>query len=221
MAFTVMHSIIALSCLHWSLTVASLASALIMSLAPKLFDKKMEAAGAACTREQAKAVSKLKDLLAGYDVLRVFGRNRRFLQGVSQCSDGIEGPAFRRLRTQTITGKVLAVAGILCQGGISIWIGFLSFQGVILQTALFGSGKLISAVADGLNALTDFRLSIASSKPYFEKITVHDNGSLEKADREMLPMRNGIAVEHLSFRYGEKTVWRIGICALKRGRSMR
>ena len=206
MAFTVMHSIIALSCLHWSLTVASLASALIMSLAPKLFDKKMEAAGAACTREQAKAVSKLKDLLAGYDVLRVFGRNRRFLQGVSQCSDGIEGPAFRRLRTQTITGKVLAVAGILCQGGISIWIGFLSFQGVILQTALFGSGKLISAVADGLNALTDFRLSIASSKPYFEKITVHDNGSLEKADREMLPMRNGIAVEHLSFRYGEKTV---------------
>ena len=206
MAFTVMHSIIALSCLHWSLTVASLASALIMSLAPKLFDKKMEAAGAACTREQAKAVSKLKDLLAGYDVLRVFGRNRRFLQGVSRCSDEIEVPAFRRSRTQTITGKVLAVAGILCQGVISIWIGFLSFQGVILQTALFGSGKLIAAVADGLNALTDFRLSIASSKPYFEKITVHDNGSLEKADQEMPPVRDGITVEHLSFRYGEKTV---------------
>ena len=177
-----------------------------MSLAPKLFDKKMEAAGAACTREQAKAVSKLKDLLAGYDVLRVFGRNRRFLQGVSRCSDEIEVPAFRRSRTQTITGKVLAVAGILCQGVISIWIGFLSFQGVILQTALFGSGKLIAAVADGLNALTDFRLSIASSKPYFEKITVHDNGSLEKADQEMPPVRDGITVEHLSFQYGEKTV---------------
>lgn len=71
MAFTVMHSIIALSCLHWSLTVAALMSALIMSLAPKLFNKKMEAAGAVCTREQAKAVSKLKDLLAGYDVLRI------------------------------------------------------------------------------------------------------------------------------------------------------
>ncbi len=52
MAFTVMHSIIALSCLHWSLSVASLVSALIMSLAPKLFDKKMEAAGAACTRSR-------------------------------------------------------------------------------------------------------------------------------------------------------------------------
>ena len=89
---------------------------------------------------------------------------------MSQCSEEIEEPAFQRSRTQTITGKVLAVAGILCQGAISIWIGFLSFQGVILQTALFGSGKLIAAVADGLNTLTDLRLSIASSKPYFEKL---------------------------------------------------
>lgn len=218
MAFTVMHSIIALSCLHWSLTVAALMSALIMSLAPKLFNKKMEAAGAVCTREQAKAVSKLKDLLAGYDVLRIFGRNRRFLQGVSQCSEEIEEPAFQRSRTQMITGKVLAVAGILCQGAISIWIGFLSFQGVILQTALFGSGKLIAAVADGLNTLTDLRLSIASSKPYFEKITVHDDGSQEKAGRAMPPVRDGIAMEHLSFRYGEKTVLQDMNLRFKKGR---
>lgn len=218
MAFTVMHSIIALSCLHWSLTVAALMSALIMSLAPKLFNKKMEAAGAVCTREQAKAVSKLKDLLAGYDVLRIFGRNSRFLQGVSQCSEEIEEPAFQRSRTQTITGKVLAVAGILCQGAISIWIGFLSFQGVILQTALFGSGKLIAAVADGLNTLTDLRLSIASSKPYFEKITVHDDGSQEKAGRAMPPVRDGIAMEHLSFRYGEKTVLQDMNLRFKKGR---
>ena len=218
MAFTVMHSIIALSCLHWSLTVAALMSALIMSLAPKLFNKKMEAAGAVCTREQAKAVSKLKDLLAGYDVLRIFGRNRRFLQGVFQCSEEIEEPAFQRSRTQTITGKVLAVAGILCQGAISIWIGFLSFQGVILQTALFGSGKLIAAVADGLNTLTDLRLSIASSKPYFEKITVHDDGSQEKAGRAMPPVRDGIAMEHLSFRYGEKTVLQDMNLRFKKGR---
>ena len=218
MAFTVMHSIIALSCLHWSLTVAALMSALIMSLAPKLFNKKMEAAGAVCTREQAKAVSKLKDLLAGYDVLRIFGRNRRFLQVVSQCSVEIEEHAFQRSRTQTITGKVLAVAGILCQGAISIWIGFLSFQGVILQTALFGSGKLIAAVADGLNTLTDLRLSIASSKPYFEKITVHDDGSQEKAGRAMPPVRDGIAMEHLSFRYGEKTVLQDMNLRFKKGR---
>ena len=45
MAFTVMHSIIALSCLHWSLTVAALMSALIMSLAPKLFNKKNGSCG--------------------------------------------------------------------------------------------------------------------------------------------------------------------------------
>ncbi len=115
MAFTVMHSIIALSCLHWSLTVAALMSALIMSLAPKLFNKKMEAAGAVCTREQAKAVSKLKDLLAGYDVLRILAGTAGSCK-VSQCSEEIEEPAFQRSRTQTITGKVLAVAGILCQG---------------------------------------------------------------------------------------------------------
>ena len=82
----------------------------------------------------------------------------------------------------------------------------------------FADRKLIAAVADGLNTLTDLRLSIASSKPYFEKITVHDDGSQEKAGRAMPPVRDGIAMEHLSFRYGEKTVLQDMNLRFKKGR---
>jgi len=206
MAFRIIHSMIALSCLHWSLAAASFASALIMSLAPKVFNKKMEAAGAACTREQARAVSKLKDLLAGYDVLRFFGKNQRFLYGINQCSKEIENPAFRQIRTQAIGGKILAVAGIVCQALITVWVGYLSFQGIILQTALFGAGNLIAAVGDGLNTLTIYRLAMASSKPYFEKITVHADEIAEEMGSVVEPVRDAVTVEGVSFQYGEKPI---------------
>ena len=205
MAFRIIHSMIALSCLQWSLAAASFASALIMSLAPKVFNKKM-AAGAACTREQARAVSKLKDLLAGYDVLRFFGKNQRFLYGINQCSKEIENPAFRQIRTQAIGGKILAVAGIVCQALITVWVGYLSFQGIILQTALFGAGNLIAAVGDGLNTLTIYRLAMASSKPYFEKITVHADEIAEEMGSVVEPVRDAVTVEGVSFQYGEKPI---------------
>ena len=206
MAFRIIHSMIALSCLHWSLAAASFASALIMSLAPKVFNKKMEAAGAACTREQARAVSKLKDLLAGYDVFLFFGKNQRFLYGINQCSKEIENPAFRQIRTQAIGGKILAVAGIVCQALITVWVGYLSFQGIILQTALFGAGNLIAAVGDGLNTLTIYRLAMASSKPYFEKITVHADEIAEEMGSVVEPVRDAVTVEGVSFQYGEKPI---------------
>ena len=99
-------SVVALLTLHWSLLAAALVNAVIMLLVPRLFNKRMEKLGSVCAQEQAAATSKLKDLLAGYDVLRFFGREQRFSHGTNTASDQIEKPKFRLTYVKGFTGQV-------------------------------------------------------------------------------------------------------------------
>ena len=61
--------------IHWLLLVISLVIALVMIFVPRLFSKRLGTVGTACAASQADSVSKIKDLLAGYDVLRFFGKD--------------------------------------------------------------------------------------------------------------------------------------------------
>lgn len=69
----VIASMIALTSLHWMLLAACLVTALLMFAIPKLFDKKLKAASVDFSQQQGEGLSKFKDLLSGYDVLRFFG----------------------------------------------------------------------------------------------------------------------------------------------------
>ena len=103
--------ILALISLHWLMLAAGLVSVVVMLGVPKLFQKRMEHLGAACAEEEADGVSKLKDLLSGFDVLRSFGHVDRFLEQGDAVSDQIEGPNCRRSSAQN---------------GLSCFTGFFS-----------------------------------------------------------------------------------------------
>lgn len=202
----VIFSIVALLSLHWSLLAASLVTALIMYASPKLFKGKMEALGESCAQEQASAVSSIKDLLAGYDVLRFFGKAPRFSDGTARASDQIEKPKFHLTFTQAYTGNALSLISIICQLLTNALIGFLSIRGIIIQSALLGGGNLCSSIANGLNSTVTLRLSFASSKPYFDKITVHAEDHPAERNHCAEPFKEAISVDHLSFGYGEHQI---------------
>ena len=65
--------IAALASIHWLLLAASLVIAVIMIFVPRLFNQQLGQVGAECSANQSDGISKIKDLLAGYDVLR-YGR---------------------------------------------------------------------------------------------------------------------------------------------------
>lgn len=112
---TVVLSIVALLTLHWSLLATSLVTTAVMLSVPKLFHRKMEYLGTVCTQEQSAAVDKLKELLAGYDVLRFFDQERRFIQDTKQSSEQIEKPRFRLAYVKGFTGAGIGCVNIVCQ----------------------------------------------------------------------------------------------------------
>ena len=203
---SILFSILALAQLHWSLMAVSLFVAAIILNAPKLVQKRVERLSEASAREQAAAMGKLKDLLAGLDVLRFFGRTERFVKGSGDASDRMEGAKYRLSCTQAVAEAAISIINIFCQMTVNCVIGILSIKGVIIQSALMGGGNLCSAIYNGLGAMGSYRVSLQASKPYFEKITAHAEDFSDEANAPMAPVQDAITVEDLTFRYEEKPV---------------
>lgn len=215
---TVIFSMIALLTLHWSLLAASIVTTVIMLSVPKLFHKQMEYLGTVCTQEQSAAVDKLKELLAGYDVLRFFSQERRFIRDTQQAGDQIEKTKFRLAYVKGFAGAGIGCLNIVCQMLHVALIGVLSVRGIILQGALTGGGNLCGNLSAGLGNMTQDVLSMSSVRPYFEKIFSNIENSAEteamnietkaemSAKMQMDAVQNGIVMEHVNFCYDKQTV---------------
>lgn len=201
----VLWSMIVLFSLHWSLLLASLVSSAIMLLLPKLFDKKMEQMGQRCSDAEANAVSRLKDLLLGTDVLRCFNKTEQFLKQSDSVSDQIEKPNCKLTYTKSAVNSVMSFVSVVIQILSDILIVALAFQGKIMPAVLAGGSNLFAGVTNGLNRFANLRLSISASKPYFEKIKhcdetqAHENPALSN-------LHDKISLENISFQYDKKPI---------------
>lgn len=212
---TVVFSIAALLTLHWSLLASSLVTTVIILSVPQLFHQQMEKLGIVCTQEQSEAVSRLKELLTGYDVLRFFNQEQRFIRDTQQASDQIEKPKFRLAYVKGFAGAGMGCVNIVCQMLHVALIGILSVRGIILQGALTGGGNLCGNLSAGLGNIAQDMLSISSAKPYFDKLSAHMGKFVESqieieeeviAGMCMETMQNGITMNNVSFCYDKKTV---------------
>lgn len=199
-------SIAALASLHWSLLLASLVTTVIMMTAPKLFEKRMEQMGKENATAQAEGVSKFKDLLGGYEILRTFGHAERFAEKCATISEEIEQPSFRQKYMSGMIGGGMGFLVIFCQVLTNILIGFLSINGTIIQSALFGGGSLCGAVSNGLNDMANLRLSFAASSAYFQKIRNHAEDVPQQRNSSHGADCTTIEMENISFAYGDKQV---------------
>ena len=215
----VLWSMIVLFSLHWSLLLASLVSSAIMLLLPKLFDKKMEKMGKDCSDAESNAVSRLKDLLRGADVLRCFNKNHRFLIQSDEISDQIEEPNCRLTYSKSAVNSAMSFVSVVIQILSDILIVVLAFQGKVMPAVLAGSSNLFAGVTNGLNRLANLRLSISASKPYFEKIK-HNDCEETKSRQELSCLHHKISMENISFQYDKKPILDGMNCTFEIGKNM-
>ncbi len=200
--------IAALISLHWLMLAAGLVSAAVMLVVPKLFQRRMERLGEACAAAEADGVSKLKDLLSGFDVLRSFGRTDRFLRQGDAVSDRMERPSCRRSCTQSSISCLTGFFSVSLQILQQVVTVLLAFQGKIILGAMVSASNLTAGIANGLRTIADHRMSLASAKPYFKNITVHGGKDQPEIETEggLEQGIGGIAVEDLGFGYGARPV---------------
>ena len=202
----VIFSVIILGEMHWSLLLISAIVSILMFIIPQLSGNRMSKLSENFANAQGLAMSKLKDLLAGMDVLRSFGKQDRFMKDSRDASDGIEQARHKFTCTKTLISEGISWLNLLCQMGINLAIGILSIQGVIISTAIMGGGNLVGTISGGLSTVAQRFLSIKASKPYFEKITVRAEECTCRKVTSDNAVKEEITVENLSFAYGEKAI---------------
>ncbi len=198
--------ILALISLDWIMLVVGVVSAIVMLVIPKLFRKRMERLGEACAIAEAESVSKLKDLISGLDMLRFFNRIDRFLHQSNAISDQVEIPNYRRSCTQVGISSLTGALSVFLQILQQVVTVVLALHGRIILGAMSSASNLTAGITNGLRTITDHRMSLASAKPYFKNITVHEAEVPDGTVAEMEPIKSKITVENLSFCYGKQTV---------------
>ncbi len=202
----VLWSMMVLFSLHWTLLLASVFSTAVMLIMPKLFDKRMEKMGKECSDAASVAVSRLKDLLLGADVLRCFNKGSRFLDLGDEVSDQIEEPNSRLTYTKSAVNSAMSFVSVVIQILSDILIVALAFMGKVQPATLAGSSNLFGGVTNGLNRFANLRLSLAASKPYFDKIS-YDSVGKTKDYQQKEKVCEGITVKNLAFQYGDKKIF--------------
>ncbi|MCI8386130.1 MAG: ABC transporter ATP-binding protein [Acutalibacter sp.] len=205
MAATGVFSVLALLTIHWSLVLAALVTAVVMLFVPQLFNKRMERLGTVCSQEQAAATGSWKDLLSGWDVLRFFGRERRFAEGSRQASEQIEKSRFRLAYVKGFVNSGVGCINVFCQVLIIGLVGLLAIWGYTQPGSLAAGGNLCGMFHSALGSIAGLLLSFSSAKPFFEKITLPAEAPTEK-EEPAAPIREGISVEGLTFQYEGKPV---------------
>ncbi len=198
--------VLALISLHWIILAAGLVSAAVMLVVPKLFQKRMERLGEACAAAEAEGVSKLKDLLSGFDVLRSFGRADRFVGQGDSVSDQMETPNCRRSCARSSISCLTGFCSVSLQILQQVVTVILAFQGKIILGAMASASNLTAGITNGLRTIANHRMSLASAKPYFKNITVHAGNAQAKTDTSLEQVNRAITVENLSFQYGERPI---------------
>lgn len=204
----ILWSMLALALIDWTLLLASLATALIMWFVPKIFEKKMQTMEEENRKAQAKAVGNFKDLLSGLDVLRLFGKKSLFLEKGDNISNEVELVACNLNHTKNKIESVLGFLNISLQVISQVIIMLLVFAKRINIAVMGGGSNLISGVTNGFNNILNFRLSIASSKPYFDNISgnIEEIRDIKEREYKLRPIKGDILLENIGFAYGEKTI---------------
>ncbi|MBR3083771.1 MAG: ABC transporter ATP-binding protein [Oscillospiraceae bacterium] len=200
-------SIIALWLIDWRLFAASVFTAVFMWLLPKMFEKKMQTLGENNREAKAMATARLKEILHARDILKLYGKENSFMDRGRTIGNNMEVTQCRLSLWQELSAGVLGIVNVGLQILGDVLIVVLAISGRIPIAVLAGGSNLIAGVTNGFTNVSGCRISLITSRPYFEKIQqekqLPENTILEGEKLEGIPE---IRLDKIGFSYDQEEV---------------
>ncbi|KAF1295694.1 hypothetical protein BAU15_03920 [Enterococcus sp. JM4C] len=197
-------SIVTLFSFHWSLALLSLViGGLLLSL-PKLLQKKMTTASAAVASENESFLSKVSDVLSGYDTLYVFHLLATLPKRTVQASEKL---AEKKNNQASVIAKVAvsgALGNVIGQLGILALTGYLVILGKMTVGTLTATGNLGGTIFNTLGNLTQQIGAVQSTRPLFDKFESVPYIATQSTPE--IPLESGFELVDVSYAYGEKKI---------------
>lgn len=199
---TLLTAFAALFFIHWMLALFALFSGLLLLFIPKIFEKSIEKGTMDLSMEMQNFISKIKDVLSGFDVLFCFNKRKIIKDTVHDLSVKRGGKVISLTGKYLISGIVIALFGSVFETLILGFTGFLAIRQVIALGAIMATGKIASQLSKALSDLTGLIVKIKSVKIIFNKF---ESLSIESSKELKAPsFKKEIELKDLSFAYNEQ-----------------
>lgn len=198
-------SITALLFYHWSLFMWVLIMGGTTLMLPKLVEKNMSEASLAATQENERFLSKVTDVLKGFDTLFSFNLISKLTKDTKKASTKLGTIKNRQASVVGKVGILGATGNVLGQLSIFGLTGFLAFRSILSIGSISATGNLASTIFNAIGNLSQQIAGARATKPIFEKFETIERLK-EESKNGVSSVKEGFVLDQLSYSYGEKRV---------------
>ena len=195
---SVLLSMIALACFHWSLIVATLVLIVCLSYLPKLFMKELSS-----KTEFSKTVS---DVLSGDETLFVFRKFNYFLEKINNQSTQLGDTHCRYSQTLAKVAIAGGVGNVISQVSIFLLTGYLILQSEMSVGSIVTTTALASTIFNMIANISQYVAMIQSTEPLLNRFKELKEGAEKESSNSKEKQGTMIGINNLSFSYQSQLI---------------
>ncbi|WP_122647240.1 ATP-binding cassette domain-containing protein [Enterococcus mediterraneensis] len=154
---------------HWSLVVASLLLAVVLTFLPKIVQRMIEKSSLALTLENERFVNHLESLLNGFDTLTAFKRKKVLPLQISEASEKVKKAQMDLKKKEITVDMITSLLSVASQFIILGLTGFLVLGHILKPGVLLAVGSLSGVIFTSLGQLSSLVVKIKAVDPLFAK----------------------------------------------------
>lgn len=195
-------AVIALMKLHWILLICSIVSAIILSIIPNLFDKRLKSIVeklSACNESFSQSAY---DLLGGFEVFFVTDKIHKMTEKIRDTYVSSESEKYRFEIQSTIMKMLMDSIYRIFELSLDILAAILSFLGIVNYGVVFAMSNLTNRFLMGTDSLFTNMTLLRSAEGIFEKLDHWTFDDAESKNQQEAPsIECSIDVENLVIHY--------------------
>lgn len=198
-------SVIALFYFHWSLVLITLLTGALTLWLPKLVEKQMAKASLFTTQENERFLSRVSEVLAGFDTLFSYSLLKNLTTDTESTSLQLADAKNQQAKVVSISAILGMFGNIFGQASVLALTGFLAFREVVAIGAFSATTNFGITIFNALGNVSHQLAQIRSVRPIFEKFDSIEQ--YQQTEYSYLPEKiEGIRLTNLEYAYGDKKI---------------
>lgn len=197
-------SLVVLFQYHWSIVALTVVASLVTTFLPQIMHHKMEAASVATTKQNESFLSKIGDVLAGFDTLFAFHKTRNMVSSLMTSGKKLAKARIHQNTVDAASEVIGAAVNVTSQILTGLLTGYLALQRITSIGAIMTTGSLSANVYNGLANLGPELNTIRGVLPLFSKYHLDSLNARNDQSKAAKPMASDLTAKQLSYAYDGK-----------------
>lgn len=202
----IVFSSISLFFFHYSLVITVVIFTILMIYIPKKLSKKLDAATLVITQENERFISKIQNVLSGFDSLFSLNLMKILPTKTKQASEELLKKNVLYTKEKSVLFVFINFLNVVSQIVIITQTGILAAFGIISIGALMTTGALAALIFNSIGQMSNLVLLIRSTKPIFAKFEQLKEEQKSEPDNDISKIESFIKLHNLGFRINDKHI---------------